>query len=85
MELLIFLALTTFGLILTLIGMRSTWVSVFAMLFNMIVFGSVMAGGLSETFVVGTETVAVTYESFPSILLPALFSVLSFIKIVRFR
>lgn len=85
MDLVIFIVCVTFGLIMTLIGFRSSGIAVVAMLFNVILFGAIASTGLSADLAISTQVVTQTYDTFPAILLPALFAVLSFLKLVKFR
>lgn len=85
MDVLVFIVCLTFGLVLTLIGLRSSVVAYIALLFNALVFSAVGASGLTEVLPIGAEGYTVSYDAFPAVLLPALFAVLNFFKIIRYR
>lgn len=85
MQILIFVICLTFGLLLTLVGLRNLIVSGFAVIFNLAVFSTALVDGVTEQLYNGTSLQTVTYDSYPALVLPALFVLISAIKIAKYR
>lgn len=85
MDILIFIISLTFGLILTIFGLRSSPIAVIAVLFNIVVFTTALVDGITEQIPIATEIVETTYNSYPAILLPAFFAILGVIKLAKYR
>lgn len=86
MDIIIFLTCLTFGLIMTLIGLRNSIVSAFAIVFNVAFFAvASLPNAVTEQIYNGTQLQNVTYDVFPAVVLPALFVCISVIKVAKYR
>lgn len=73
------------GGFLAMLGLRNSVVSILAICFNLAVFVDLLTNGLTEQIGLGASVTEVTYNSYPIIVLPAFFIILSVIKVVKYR
>lgn len=85
MDIFIFVVCLVFGLVLTLLGLRSSPLAIISICFNLAVFTTALVSGVSEQIPIATEIIETTYDVYPALLLPVFFIVLSVVKVVKYR
>lgn len=86
MDIIIFIVCLTFGLVMTLLGLRSSPVAMLSIIFNTVFFASAsLPDAVTEHIYNGTALQSVTYDVTPALLLPVIYVVLSIVKLWKFR
>lgn len=86
MDIIIFIVCLTFGLILTLLGLRSTPVSMLAIIFNTVFFAAAsLPEAVNAQIYNGTALETVPYDVTPALVLPVAYVVMSIVKLWKYR